>query len=407
MNSIERKAVISLATILSLRLLGLFMALPLFSLYAAHLKGATPALIGLGMGSYGLTQAIFQIPLGTLSDYLGRKRIICLGLCIFALGSLVAFAANSIWALLVGRALQGAGAVGSTIMALMSDLTSIEERTKAMAIAGMSIGFSFALAMILGPLLANWIQVNGIFMIAALLSIVAIIILYKIVPEPSIMPYQIVKESGWRQFQTLIKHPELARLNIGIFFLHLIFTATFVVLPLGLQSFAGLSSNQQWIVYLPIVLLAFLFSIPGIVFAEKKHRVKEFFLASVTLLTAGELLFSLFSKNLLLFSFSLLLFITAFSLLEAFLPSLVSRTAPPERKGTALGIYSFSQFFGMFVGGILGGWLYGEFGLTQVYLVCMLPATIWLAIAFHMKNPHYSTQCKFDSQETPTWQKVL
>lgn len=391
MTPTEYKAVVSLSTITSLRTLGLFMILPAFTLYASHLLGATPFLIGLALGVYGLTQAILQIVFGTLSDHVGRKKVITLGLCLFALGSIIAAMSHSIWSMLLGRALQGGGAVGSTIIALIADLTRPEQRTKAMAITGITMGISFSLAMIMGPVVATWIQVSGIFWLAALCSVIALILLFTVVP---ISP-PIIKHSGTasqlKQFLALLQQPELSRLNTGIFLLHLIFTASFVVLPINLQTLAGLKGHQQWVLYLPTLLLAFLLSIACIMLAEKKQQIKHFFTGSILILVIAEFLLWIFAHYLLLSAISLLLFFFAFSLLEAFLPSLVSRIAPPHRKGTALGVYSCSQFLGIFTGGSLGGWLYGAFGPAQVYLFCAILAILWSAIAFKMKNPQYST----------------
>lgn len=387
MNALERRSILALSLIMALRMLGLFMVLPLFSLYASTLPDATPWLIGASLGIYGLTQALLQIPFGTLSDKIGRKKVITSGLLIFTAGSVIAAMSHTIWGLFIGRALQGAGAVGGTLLALIADLTREEQRTKAMAVAGMTIGLSFMLSIMLGPLVASWIQVNGIFWLAALFSLIAIWLLFAIVPKPERITHD---HTSTHSFFSLLKHQELMRLNLGIFILHAIFTASFVVIPIALQNMAHLNGQQQWFLYLPILILAFFFSVPCLLIAEKWRRVKPFFMSGILLLIVAEFLLWLFSSKLLLSAFSLLLFFTAFSLLEAFLPSLVSRTAPKTHKGTALGIYSFSQFFGIFVGGICGGWLYGTLGLTEVNLFCALLAIIWLGIAFHMKNPQYS-----------------
>ena len=391
MNSIEKHAAITLAAIMCLRMLGLFMVLPLFSLYAHQLQYATPLLIGVAMGIYGLTQAILQIPFGAWSDQVGRKKIIALGLIIFAIGSAVAASATTIWGMILGRSLQGGGAVGSTIIALMADLTREKERTKAMAIIGMTIGMSFSLAMLMGPLLNPWLHVNGIFWLAALLSLFAIAILVIYVPTPEKTIWHADAEPEWHSFFAVLTTQELARLNIGIFILHAIFTASFVIIPISLQNKVGLAGNQQWILYLPILLLAFICSIPCIIIAEKKHQLKLFFLAAIMTLSIAELVFWVFANSFVSFAIGLLLFFTGFSILEAFLPSLVSKTAPLKRKGTALGIYSCAQFLGIFVGGSVGGWLYGLFGPTDVYLFCVALAIAWVAIAFRMKNPQHQT----------------
>jgi len=391
MNLMERRSAWMLASIMSLRMLSLFMVLPVFSLYAHQLTGATPALIGLSMGVYGLTQALFQIPFGAWSDKIGRKKIITLGLIIFAIGSMLSACSTHIWTMIIGRALQGAGAVGSTIIALMADLTRENQRTKAMAIIGITIGMSFSLAMLLGPLLNPWLHVNGIFWLAAGFSILAIFMLYAAVPQPAKTIWHADTEPERHSFFAMLKHPSLARLNISIFMLHAVFTASFVVIPISLHTLAGLSGNHQWMLYLPILLLAFVCSIPCIIIAEKKHRLKWFFLSAIFMLGCAEFIFWRFANHISFSAFSLFLFFTGFSVLEAFLPSLVSKTAPPARKGTALGIYSCSQFLGIFAGGSLGGWLYGVFGLTSVYLFCTILTLLWAAIAFNMKNPQHQT----------------
>lgn len=277
MNPVERRSVLVLSTIMALRMLGLFMVLPLFALYASHLPGATPILIGCSMGIYGLTQAILQIPFGALSDHVGRKKIITSGLVIFIIGSIIAALSHSIWGLILGRALQGAGAVGSTIIALIADLTRENQRTKAMAISGMTIGMSFSVAMLLGPVFSTWIQINGIFWLAAIFSFIAIILLFAFIPEPPKPSWHVESEPNMHQLFSLLKHPELMRLNMGIFLLHAIFTASFVVIPIALQTLANLHGNQQWYLYLPVLLLAFFLTIPCILYAEKKTLCETLF----------------------------------------------------------------------------------------------------------------------------------
>jgi MFS family permease len=389
MTSTERRAVSSLAAIMSLRLLGLFMILPVFALYARDLAGSSPILIGVSMGVYGLTQALFQIPFGMLSDHAGRKPVILMGLLIFMAGSIVAALSHSIHWMIVGRALQGTGAVGSTIVAMIADLTRTEQRSKAMAINGMTIGLSFSLAMILGPVFAAWIQVSGIFWLAAGLSATGIVILYTLVPTPLKTTWHSDAEPERAHFFTLLKDPQLARLNLGVLLLHAIFTASFVVIPIGLQKLAGIPGNKQWMLYVPALTLAFIISLTLIAIAEKKQRIKPFFIAGIILLAGAELFLLYGAGSVALSACALMLFFTAFSLLEAFLPSWVSRSAPATRKGTALGIYSCSQFLGIFVGGTLGGWLYGAFALPYVYLFCVLLALIWLPIAKGMQSPSY------------------
>ena len=406
MTLTERRAVISLSSIMALRMIGLFMVLPVFSLYTHQLQGATPFLIGLAMGVYGLAQAFLQIPFGTLSDRIGRKPIIFIGLLIFAAGSIMAACAHSITLMIIGRALQGAGAVGSTILALMADLTTEEQRTKAMAISGITIGFSFSLAMLIGPLLIKWLAVNDLFFVAALLGLVAILVLFISVPTPTHLRWHSDTEPELQSFLTLLVSPDLAKLNIGILILHAIFTASFIVIPISLQHYAGLSADHQWGLYLPTLLVAFVVSLACIGMSERKQKLKPYFLSGIALLGMAEFLLWIAHTNLLLASIGLCLFFTGFSLLEAFLPSLVSRTAPAGRKGSALGIYSCSQFLGIFIGGVLGGWIYGKFNLPGVYLFCVTLAFFWLVIAFFMKPPRYlvTRTLRLNSAQQQRWQ---
>lgn len=387
MNQTERTAVLSLASVMSLRMLGLFIVLPVFSLYAIHIPYATPTLIGVSMGIYGLTQAIFQIPFGAWSDHVGRKKIIVLGLIIFICGSALVASAHTIYIVILGRALQGAGAVGSTIIALIADFTREEQRSKAMAIVGMSIGTSFSLAMLLGPVLLTWMSVTNMFWLAAALGVVAIFVLLFFTPPAAPTTWHADAEAELHQFSHILKNSALMRLNAGIFLLHATFTASFVAIPISLAHLAGLAGNKQWMLYLPILLIAFAGTIPLIVLAEKKHKLKPIFISAILTLTIAEILLWFFAHQLLISALSLLLFFTAFSVLEAFLPSLVSRTAPRSRKGTALGLYSCSQFLGIFVGGSAGGWLYGYAGLTDVYLFGVILTLIWAAIAIGMPKP--------------------
>lgn len=393
MTTAERSTVFFLSIVMSLRLVALFMVLPVLSLYLFHLPNSTPFLIGVAVGIYGLTQGLFQIPFGMLSDRFGRKRMITLGLLIFAVGSLIAASSHDIMTMIIGRTLQGCGAVGSAIIAMIADLTRENQRTKAMAIVGMSIGMSFAIGMLLGPILLNWITVPNIFMLAAFLSLGGILLLFFAVPTPVKTIWHADTEPEVLKFFSLLKNTQLMRLNSGILLSHAIFTATFVILPLSLQQLAGLQSNHQWLIYLPVLVLAFIGTFILITLAEKKHSHQLIFLSSISLLGLAEILLWIFSHSLLISMLGLLLFFTAFSVLEAFLPSMVSKTAPPQRKGTALGIYSCSQFLGIFIGGSLGGWLYGTFGLTQVYLFCVGLTILWLIIEFRVGEP--------------SWQKVV
>jgi MFS family permease len=378
---------LSLAALYVLRMLGLFLILPVLALYAEHLAGATPLLIGLAIGSYGLTQAVLQIPFGMLSDRFGRKRIIVIGLLLFALGSAVAALAESIHGVIVGRALQGAGAIAGAVLALAADLTREESRTKVMAVIGASIGFSFALALVLGPILNAWIGVPGIFWLIAGLALGGIAFTLFVVPQPARSRLHRDTEAVPALFSRVVRDPQLLRLDAGIFILHMLLTASFVALPLVLRDQAGLPAAQHWQLYLPALVLGAALMVPGIILAERKQRMKPVFLGAILVLALSQLGLLLGLADLFAMAVLLVVFFAAFNILEASLPSLIARFAPPDAKGTALGIYSTSQFLGAFAGGAGGGWLHGAFGLSSVFVFTSLSALLWLAIAATMRNP--------------------
>jgi MFS family permease len=396
MNTSEKRATFSLASIFAVRMLGLFMILPVFSLYATHLSAATPMLIGIALGIYGLTQAIFQLPFGMISDRLGRKPLIAFGLIIFAAGSIIAASSSSIYGVIFGRALQGAGAVGSTIIALIADLTREEERTKAMAFIGTSVGITFAVSMVLGPVLSAYMNVSGIFWLMFALAIVGLFILKFWVPTPKHCGLHRDAEPVIGLIATVLKDRELLRLDFGILALHALLTANFVVIPIILTKTAGLNESSQWLLYLPVLLLAFISMIPMIILAEKKRQLRPFFLVSVGLLFVSETILLFAGNHLLLIGFSLYVFFTAFSFLEASLPSLISKQAPAGAKGTAMGIYSSSQFFGIFLGGSFAGLLLQDHLPHSIFLLCALITLVWFFIAARMKNPRYLTTQLFN-----------
>lgn len=388
MTPLERRAAFSLAAIFAMRMLGLFMILPVFALYAEHLEGVTPLLVGLAIGVYGLTQALLQIPFGMASDRVGRKPVIAVGLLIFALGSVVAAMADTIHGVILGRALQGSGAVAAAVMALVADLTREDHRSKAMAVIGMTIGFSFLIAMVAGPMLGHWIGVPGIFWLTALLALLGIAILFGLVPTPKKISLHRETEPVPAKFTEVLRDGELLRLDLGIFVLHMTLTASFVVLPLALRD-AGLLPAEHWHVYLPVMVVAMGLAVPFIIIAEVKRRMKEVFVGAVALLLVGQLLFAWLEHSIILIGLLLLLFFSAFNLLEATLPSLVSKVAHADSKGTAMGVYSSSQFIGAFVGGALGGWIHGAWSDNGVFLLNALMLLLWLLAAATMRRPRY------------------
>lgn len=389
MTAAELRASLSLAGIYMLRMLGLFMILPVFSIYARGLSDSTPLLIGVAISAYGLTQALLGIPFGMWSDRAGRKKVITAGLLIFAIGSMVAALSDSIYGVILGRSIQGAGAIAAVVMALAADLTREEHRTKAMALIGISIGISFAVSMVAGPVLDGWVGVRGIFWIIAALAISGIVVLLFLVPTPLISRFHRDTEAQPRQFSKVLANPELLRLNFGIFALHLILTATFVVIPLILRDSLQLETARHWQVYLPVFVLSLATMVPFVILAEKKRRMKAVFVAFIGVVATADAGLLLVKDSVLVIGALLYVFFTGFNLLEATLPSMVSKIAPPDLKGTAMGVYSTSQFLGAFAGGVSGGWIYGAFGLHDVFLFCALIASLWALIAVGMAPPRH------------------
>jgi MFS family permease len=383
MSPEERRAGASLAAIFALRMLGLFLILPVFSVYAKTLPGGDNlALVGLALGAYGLTQAFFQIPYGIASDIWGRKRVIVIGLLVFALGSFVAAWAPDMTWIIVGRVLQGAGAISAAVTALAADLTREEHRTKVMAMIGSSIGLVFALSLVGAPILYGWIGMGGLFTLTGVLALAGIVTLLKAVP-----PAPPAHGRQTLALRRVLTDPDLLRLNLGIGTLHMVQMAMFVVLPHALVNQGGLPAAAHWQVYLPAVLVSFAIMVPAIIAAERKDKMRPIFLAAVGLLVIvqGGLFF--FHAGLWSLALWLLLFFVAFNVLEATLPSLVSRTAPPAAKGAALGVYNTTQAIGLFIGGAAGGYIAQNFGDNAVFAACTGLILIWLAVASSMNFP--------------------
>ncbi|WP_036307250.1 MFS transporter [Methyloglobulus morosus] len=388
MTPAERRATWSLASIYALRMLGLFLIMPVMSLFAEQMEGSTPSLIGLAIGIYGMSQAVLQIPFGLVSDRVGRKKIIVFGLLLFCLGSVIAAFSTSIYGVIVGRAVQGSGAIAGPTMALLADLTQEVHRTKAMALIGASIGISFGVAIAAGPVIAGFVGIHGLFWLIAVLSLLAILVIIFLVPQPQQLKKHRDAELVSSSFFQVLKEPELLRLNYGIFVLHAILTASFVVLPLLMRD-AGLLPSDHWKVYLPVFVASFAVIIPFVILAEKKRKMKPVFLFAILILVLADLGLMQFNTTLFGIVGFLTLFFSGFNLLEATLPSLISKTAPGDMRGTAMGIYSTCQFLGAGIGGSLGGWCYGQYGAPAVFLLCALVALSWLLLSFSMKPPRY------------------
>lgn len=388
MTAMEKRATASLASIYALRMLGLFMLLPVLSLFTEQMPGSTPKLVGLTMGIYGLTQAILQIPFGLLSDRFNRKSVIIFGLILFVIGSVFAALATDIYGVLIGRALQGCGAISAAVMALLADLTQEVHRTKAMATIGASIGVSFGVAITLGPIIAHQFGIAGIFWMIAILAALAILVIVFVVPNPEKISLHRDAEYVPSELGAVIKNADLLRLNYGIFALHLILMASFVVVPLLMRD-AGLDGSNHWMVYLPVLVTSMAGIIPFVIIAEKKRRMKAVFICAIATLVVANLGFVLLHNQLIGLIACLWLFFCGFNLLEATLPSLISKTAPGDLKGTAMGIYSSAQFLGAFLGGAAGGWIYGSHGAEAVFLFSAAIALSWVLVAAFMSPPRY------------------
>lgn len=391
MTPIEKRVAMSLSAIFASRMLGLFMILPVFAIYAEELDGFSPTLAGLAIGIYGLTQAIFQIPMGMLSDRIGRKPVIIGGLVIFAIGSIVAALSDSITGVIIGRALQGSGAIASAIMALAADLTREEHRIKVMASIGMSIGLSFALALVFGPMLHGWFGVEGIFWITAIFALGGILVAKFAVPTPVISRFHRDAEVEISWFRQAFADSQLLRLDTGIFILHFILVSMFVVMPGVLRDQFGFELEQHWQLYLPILFFAVLSMVPFIILAEKKRKIKQVLIGAIFVLATSQFGLQLFMDSLVGFAIMLWLFFSAFNLLEASMPSLVAKMAPAAHKGTAMGAYSTSQFLGVFFGGLTGGTLSEFYGIGGVTAFNIALLTVWAGLAITMKKPLFHT----------------
>ena len=388
MTPLELRATWGLGSIFSLRMLGMFMVLPILTSYGLHLQGASEFLVGVAIGIYGLSQALFQIPFGLMSDKIGRKPLIIFGLVIFIIGSVVAALSDSIWGIIIGRALQGAGAISAAVMALLSDLTREQNRTKAMAFLGISFGVTFAIALVLGPIITHMVGLSGLFWGITLLAIGAIMVTIFVVPNSR---HHIVnRESAFvkSNLKTVLVHPPLLKLNIGILCLHALLMSSFVALPL-IMTDAGYLAKDHWKAYLITMLLAFVTVLPFIIYAEKYRKMKQVFLFCIVVLALAEVTLWLSGNHLWVIFVGIQLFFIAFNVMEAILPSLISKEAPAGYKGTAMGVYSTSQFLGVAIGGILGGWLYDFDGANTVFISGLVLTIIWFAISLTMKQPPY------------------
>ena len=378
MTPLELRASLWLASLYGSRMLGMFLILPVFAVHAAGMPGGeSAAMVGLAFGIYGLTQAVFQIPFGAASDRFGRKPVITAGLLLMLAGSLVAAAADTLTGLTLGRALQGAGAVSAAISALLADTTRDSQRTKAMAMVGAMIGLSFAFSLVAAPLLYRAISLSGIFLVTGVLAVAGIAIVWWLIPTPALAP----AAARVRMPLHKLMDADMMRLNFGIFVLHLTQMALFVVVPGRLVELAGLPLAEHWKLYLPVVVASFAVMMPPLNWAERNGRLRGLFLAAIGLQFLSQLGFALVPPGLASVAIMLLLFFIGFNMLEALIPSLVTRLAPAEGRGLAMGVYSTAQALGLFCGGALGGLLSQHLGGASVFVVAALLLALWALVA--------------------------
>ena len=388
MSALEIRAAWSLAALFALRMLGLFLILPVFAVHAKTIRGGDDLLlVGIAMGIYGLTQGVLQIPFGMASDRYGRKRVIVFGLVLFVIGSLVAAYATDIWITILGRAIQGTGAISAAVVAFAADLTRDQHRTKTMAMIGGSIALVFALSLVAAPAMYRLIGMDGIFVFIAVLAAAAIVwTLYVVPPEPD-AARDLSRRVQAGMLAEVLRNPELLRLNFGIFVLHMAQMCLFLVVPLALVQDAGMPVGEHWKVYLPVVLVSFVLMVPPIMAAERRGRMKMMFVGAVVLMLIVHAGFAIAYHDFWMLVIMLTLFFTAFNVLEASLPSLITRIAPVHARGTAIGVFNTTQALGLFVGPWIGGWIAKNFGVTPVFVFGMALFALWILVAWPMRAP--------------------
>lgn len=408
MNALERRSTFALSSIFALRMLGLFMIIPVFSVAGQTYEYATPALLGLAVGIYGLTQAILQIPFSLIADRYSRKPLVVFGLLLFALGGAIAAMSDTIYGVIIGRAIAGGGAVSAVVMALLADVTREENRMKAMATMGMSIGVSFAVAFSLGPWLTGLVGISGLFWVTTIMGLAAISMLFLV---PKVTRHHRNYQQGYlAQLKQVLKMGDLNRLHVSVFSLHLLLTAMFIYVPSQLIDFAKIPLNSHGWVYLPLLVISLFFAFPSIVLAEKYRKMRGIFLTAIggIILGLGILIFGFESKYILLTGLGL--FFIAFNVMEALLPSWLSKAAPIQSKATAMGVNASSQFLGAFFGGVTGGQLLLLNNTALGWSILTGLALVWLLISFGLAQPRYLSSMVLrlpEHKQTDEWTSQL
>jgi MFS family permease len=398
MTPAERRATSGLAGIYGLRMLGMFIILPVFALYAESLPGgASHTMIGIALGAYGLTQALLQIPFGWASDKWGRKPVIHSGLAIFGLGSFLAAWAPDIGWAIVGRCVQGAGAISAAVLALTADLTRDTVRTRAMAVIGITIAATFALSLMAGPVLTSFIGVPGIFVLTGVLALFAMGVVHFAIPDPQHQSRD--RDVSLRQIAQVFADRQLLRLNFGSFALHAVLMALFTQVPFALRD-SGLPIERHWTIYLPVLVISIALMLPFLRQVDRPGRTKPVLLGAVTVLLIAQVALGLSLHSLAAMAGALVLFFAALNLLEALLPSLVSKCAPADARGAAIGVNSSMQFLGAFVGAATGGWLAEHAGGPSIFILGVVLTALWLAASATMATPPSRYHSNYSMGET-------
>lgn len=399
----EWRAAVSLSGVYALRMLGMFLVLPVLALHAHGLAAAVGMddlkLVGFAMAAYGLTQAVLQLPLGMLSDVIGRKRVIYLGMVVFALGSFLAASTDNIYTLIIARAIQGAGAVSAAVTALLADLTREEVRTRAMSMIGLSIGLTFSGSLVLSPILSRFFGVNGLFLLTGILSLLSMVVVRWYTPNPTHSRHHEDTQVSISHIGEVLKNSQLLRLNYGIFALQTGLMAIFTALPFALRHL-GWEKSTHWQIYLPATVIGLILMIPAIIIGETRNKLKSVFILGISLVLLAQfaLIFSL--SSVLAIVLVLVVYFVGFNILEASMPSLVSKIAPPNLKGTAMGVYNTTQSLGIFSGGIIGGRLADMWGFSGVLGFCCVIVGAWLLIAMTAPAPRPVKNVMFSIPET-------